>query len=70
MRCLNGGLLVNYHYTRFGEVLLFLSLKPLDTQGLRIMKFIHYVDLKEMINLAISADKKARGIFPLAFFDF
>ncbi|MBL5793842.1 hypothetical protein [Heyndrickxia sporothermodurans] len=41
MRCLNGGLLVNYHYTRFGEVLLFLSLKPLDTQGLRIMKFIH-----------------------------
>ncbi|WP_236003464.1 hypothetical protein, partial [Heyndrickxia sporothermodurans] len=40
MRCLNGGLLVNYHYTRFGEVLLFLSLKPLDTQGLRIMKFI------------------------------
>ncbi|MBL5848406.1 hypothetical protein HV436_19920, partial [Bacillus sporothermodurans] len=42
MRCLNGGLLVNYHYTRFGEVLLFLSLKPLDTQGLRIMKFIHY----------------------------
>ncbi|MBL5794416.1 hypothetical protein HV436_20070, partial [Bacillus sporothermodurans] len=39
-RCLNGGLLVNYHYTRFGEVLLFLSLKPLDTQGLRIMKFI------------------------------
>ncbi|PTY84309.1 hypothetical protein, partial [Heyndrickxia sporothermodurans] len=30
----------NYHYTRFGEVLLFLSLKPLDTQGLRIMKFI------------------------------
>ncbi|MBL5847972.1 hypothetical protein HV436_17455, partial [Bacillus sporothermodurans] len=42
MRCLNGGLLVNYHYTRFGEVLLFLSLKPLDTQGLRIMKFIHF----------------------------
>ncbi|WP_268884624.1 hypothetical protein [Heyndrickxia sporothermodurans] len=30
----------------------------------------YYVDLKEMINLAISADKKARGIFPLAFFDF
>ncbi|MBL5794190.1 hypothetical protein [Heyndrickxia sporothermodurans] len=43
MRCLNGGLLVNYHYTRFGEVLLFLSLKPLDTQGLRIMKFIRYI---------------------------
>ncbi|WP_235999547.1 hypothetical protein [Heyndrickxia sporothermodurans] len=42
MRCLNGGLLVNYHYTRFGEVLLFLSLKPLDTQGLRIMKFIRF----------------------------
>ncbi|MBL5848160.1 hypothetical protein HV436_18480, partial [Bacillus sporothermodurans] len=45
MRCLNGGLLVNYHYTRFGEVLLFLSLKPLDTQGLRIMKFIHIINL-------------------------
>ncbi|WP_213087605.1 YpmS family protein, partial [Heyndrickxia sporothermodurans] len=45
MRCLNGGLLVNYHYTRFGEVLLFLSLKPLDTQGLRIMKFIHLTNL-------------------------
>ncbi|WP_235999628.1 hypothetical protein [Heyndrickxia sporothermodurans] len=43
MRCLNGGLLVNYHYTRFGEVLLFLSLKPLDTQGLRIMKFIQII---------------------------
>ncbi|WP_202752223.1 hypothetical protein, partial [Heyndrickxia sporothermodurans] len=43
MRCLNGGLLVNYHYTRFGEVLLFLSLKPLDTQGLRIMKFIQLI---------------------------
>ncbi|MBL5847571.1 hypothetical protein HV436_15130, partial [Bacillus sporothermodurans] len=43
MRCLNGGLLVNYHYTRFGEVLLFLSLKPLDTQGLRIMKFIQFI---------------------------
>ncbi|WP_235998323.1 hypothetical protein, partial [Heyndrickxia sporothermodurans] len=43
MRCLNGGLLVNYHYTRFGEVLLFLSLKPLDTQGLRIMKFIQVI---------------------------
>ncbi|MBL5846141.1 hypothetical protein HV436_07510, partial [Bacillus sporothermodurans] len=46
MRCLNGGLLVNYHYTRFGEVLLFLSLKPLDTQGLRIMKFIHLNSIK------------------------
>ncbi|MBL5846563.1 hypothetical protein HV436_09795, partial [Bacillus sporothermodurans] len=45
MRCLNGGLLVNYHYTRFGEVLLFLSLKPLDTQGLRIMKFIHVIPM-------------------------
>ncbi|MBL5846602.1 hypothetical protein HV436_09995, partial [Bacillus sporothermodurans] len=45
MRCLNGGLLVNYHYTRFGEVLLFLSLKPLDTQGLRIMKFILVIKL-------------------------
>ncbi|WP_236030015.1 hypothetical protein, partial [Heyndrickxia sporothermodurans] len=48
MRCLNGGLLVNYHYTRFGEVLLFLSLKPLDTQGLRIMKFIHVIIYLEM----------------------
>ncbi|MBL5846240.1 hypothetical protein HV436_08025, partial [Bacillus sporothermodurans] len=46
MRCLNGGLLVNYHYTRFGEVLLFLSLKPLDTQGLRIMKFIQKGEIK------------------------
>ncbi|MBL5794274.1 hypothetical protein [Heyndrickxia sporothermodurans] len=45
MRCLNGGLLVNYHYTRFGEVLLFLSLKPLDTQGLRIMKFIQLIKI-------------------------
>ncbi|MBL5776453.1 restriction endonuclease subunit S, partial [Heyndrickxia sporothermodurans] len=52
MRCLNGGLLVNYHYTRFGEVLLFLSLKPLDTQGLRIMKFIQLINKKEkMIKL-------------------
>ncbi|MBL5847768.1 hypothetical protein HV436_16200, partial [Bacillus sporothermodurans] len=51
MRCLNGGLLVNYHYTRFGEVLLFLSLKPLDTQGLRIMKFIRL--LKYFIYVAM-----------------
>ncbi|WP_236003466.1 hypothetical protein, partial [Heyndrickxia sporothermodurans] len=51
MRCLNGGLLVNYHYTRFGEVLLFLSLKPLDTQGLRIMKFIH------MFNILLRGDR-------------
>ncbi|MBL5848329.1 hypothetical protein HV436_19415, partial [Bacillus sporothermodurans] len=49
MRCLNGGLLVNYHYTRFGEVLLFLSLKPLDTQGLRIMKFIQSTKEKSPI---------------------
>ncbi|MBL5793759.1 hypothetical protein [Heyndrickxia sporothermodurans] len=53
MRCLNGGLLVNYHYTRFGEVLLFLSLKPLDTQGLRIMKFIH--SNKSLINRVFNA---------------
>ncbi|MEN2468052.1 hypothetical protein, partial [Ornithinibacillus sp. JPR2-1] len=39
---------VNYHYTRFGEVLLFLSLKPLDTQGLRIMKFIHLQKKREL----------------------
>ncbi|MBL5843919.1 DUF1641 domain-containing protein, partial [Bacillus sporothermodurans] len=49
MRCLNGGLLVNYHYTRFGEVLLFLSLKPLDTQGLRIMKFIQVLKEKNIL---------------------
>ncbi|PTY89210.1 hypothetical protein B5V90_08340, partial [Heyndrickxia sporothermodurans] len=55
MRCLNGGLLVNYHYTRFGEVLLFLSLKPLDTQGLRIMKFIH--NTKDFVK----NNKKGRG---------
>src|SRR5690625_758401 len=30
-----------YHYTRFGEVLLFLSLKSLASQWVRIMKFIH-----------------------------
>ncbi|MBL5793012.1 hypothetical protein [Heyndrickxia sporothermodurans] len=51
MRCLNGGLLVNYHYTRFGEVLLFLSLKPLDTQGLRIMKFIHLYNKKIVLKI-------------------
>ncbi|MBL5794418.1 hypothetical protein [Heyndrickxia sporothermodurans] len=58
MRCLNGGLLVNYHYTRFGEVLLFLSLKPLDTQGLRIMKFIHLIIFNIFIVLknAIATD--------------
>ncbi|WP_236022747.1 hypothetical protein, partial [Heyndrickxia sporothermodurans] len=53
MRCLNGGLLVNYHYTRFGEVLLFLSLKPLDTQGLRIMKFIQSIKGKRKSNSSL-----------------
>ncbi|MBL5794144.1 hypothetical protein [Heyndrickxia sporothermodurans] len=55
MRCLNGGLLVNYHYTRFGEVLLFLSLKPLDTQGLRIMKFIHTSKIRKNLFVCFCA---------------
>ncbi|WP_328797084.1 M15 family metallopeptidase [Heyndrickxia sporothermodurans] len=63
MRCLNGGLLVNYHYTRFGEVLLFLSLKPLDTQGLRIMKFIQ--STKNPSNhLTNNLNKKNTPTFP------
>src|SRR5690625_1831110 len=35
------GCVVNYHYTRFGEVLLFLCFQALVLQGLAIMKFIH-----------------------------
>src|SRR5690625_511502 len=47
-----------YHYTRFGEVLLFLSLKSLASQWVRIMKFIHMLRKHKILFAKVTTRKE------------